>query len=458
LADKKKSTTSHDNVLKVPPYNEAAEKAVLGSVLMDKESILKVSDLLQKDDFYFEKHQMIWEIMVDHQNTHTPIDLLTVSNTLEIKKQLEIIGGLNYLAELSTSIPSASHIYSYGILIKDKSTRRKMIRAGDLIMGYGYNEENKIDADLELSEQAVFHISQTFLKNKFVPIKEILSNRFELYAELHENPESGNDTGVLSGFKSLDDMLNGFKPSDLIIIAARPSMGKTAFVLNIAQNAAMKASKKIGVFSLEMSKEQLVDRLICMTTQIDSWKLHKGKLEDEEFSKLGVGIDELNKAPIFIDDTVGASLSEVRAKARRLQMEHGLDMIIIDYLQLMTTGGNEHGGNRVQEISEISRSLKQLGRELKIPIICLSQLSRAVESRPGKIPQLSDLRDSGSIEQDADVVAMIFREEYYEPDTDRPGMTDIFIKKNRNGPVGRIELKWMAESMKFMDIDSRFDD
>ncbi|MBT4937001.1 replicative DNA helicase [Candidatus Peregrinibacteria bacterium] len=454
----KKLNTGNANTLKVPPYNEEAEQAVLGSILIDKESMIKVYDLLKPEDFYFEKHQIIWELMMDHYNHHKPIDLLTISNSLEEKKQLKDAGGLSYLAELSAIVPSASHIYSYGILVKDKSTRRKMIRAGDAIMGYGYNEENKIGDDLERSEKEVFQISQAFLKNKFISIKEILSGRFELYAELHEDPESANTKGVLSGFRGLDDMLNGFKGSDMVIIAARPSMGKTAFALNIAQNVAMQAGKKIGIFSLEMSKEQLVDRLICMTTQIDSWKLHKGKLEDEEFSKLGVGIDELNKAPIFIDDTVGSSLAEVRAKARRLQMEHGLDMIIIDYLQLMTTGGNEFAGNRVQEISEISRSIKQLGRELNIPIICLSQLSRAVEARPGKIPQLADLRDSGSIEQDADVVAMIFREEYYEPDTDRPGMTDIFIKKNRNGPVGRVELKWMAESMKFMDVDTRFDD
>ena len=454
----KKSNTGNANALKVAPYSEEAEQAVLGSILMDKESMIKVFDLLKGEDFYFEKHQILWELMVEHYNHHKPIDLLTVSNSLEEKKQLDNVGGLSYLAELSASVPSASHIYSYGILVKDKSTRRKMIRAGDNIMGYGYNEENKITEDLENAEKAVFQISQAFLKNKFVSIKDILSGRFELYAELHEDPDSATTQGVLSGFRSLDDMLNGFKGSDMVIIAARPSMGKTAFALNIAQNAAMQAGKKVGIFSLEMSKEQLVDRLICMTTQIDSWKLHKGKLEDEEFSKLGVGIDELNKAPIFIDDTVGSSLAEVRAKARRLQMEHGLDMIIIDYLQLMTTGGNEFAGNRVQEISEISRSIKQLGRELNIPILCLSQLSRAVEARPGKIPQLADLRDSGSIEQDADVVTMLFREEYYEPDTDRPGMTDIFIKKNRNGPVGRVELKWMAESMKFMDVDMRFDD
>ena len=455
MAKKKQNV---DNLLKVPPYAEDAEQAVLGSILMDKDSMIKVYDLLKPDDFYFEKHQMIWEAMIEHYNQHSPIDMLTLSNSLESKNQLEPVGGLAYLAELSAAVPSSSHILSYGLLVKNKSTRRKMIQAGDRVMGLGYAEENKIEEDLEKAEKEIFKISETFLKDKFVHMRDILSGRFDVFASLHEDPDSDKASGVPSCFATIDHMLNGFKPSDLIILAARPSMGKTAFVLNIALNASLKHEKKIGVFSLEMSKEQLVDRMICMNTTLDSWKLHKGKLEDEEFTKLGSGIDELMRAPIFIDDSVGASLAEVRAKARRLQMEHGLDMIIIDYLQLMSSGNAELSGNRVQEISEISRSLKQLGRELNIPILCLSQLSRAVEARPGKIPQLADLRDSGSIEQDADVVMMIYREEYYEPDTDRAGLTDIFIKKNRNGPVGRVELKWIAESMKFVDTERRFDE
>jgi replicative DNA helicase len=435
--------------LKIPPHSEEAEKALLGSVLLDKESLIKVSDLIISEDFYFEKHKIIWEVIIEHYNNHQPIDLLTVSNSLKEKKILEKIGGMSYLGELSTAVPSSSHIFSYGIMVKNKSTRRKMIKAGDFVMGLGFNEENQIEEDLESSEKQIFSISQTFLKDKFIPIKDILQNRFDFFAELHEKEDSDKFAGVPSGFNAMDEMLNGFKPADLIILAARPSMGKTAFALNVALNSALKQKHKIGIFSLEMSKEQLVDRLFCMNIAIDSWKLHKGKLNDEEFQKLGTGMDELMQAPIFIDDTVGASLPEIRAKARRLQMEHGLDLIVIDYLQLMSSGNQKLAVNRVQEISEISRSLKQLGRELHIPIICLSQLSRAVETRPGKIPQLADLRDSGSIEQDADVVLMLFREEYYEPDTDRAGETDIFVKKNRNGPVGRIVLKWHAESMRF---------
>jgi len=458
MAEKKKKQNKKNkiNELNIPPYSEEAEQAVLGSVFLDKEAVIKVYDLLEKDDFYFDKHQIIWEVIVEHYTKHIPIDILTVSNTLETKNLLESAGGLSYIAELNTAVPSASHILSYGTLVKDKSTRRKMIVAGDKIMGLGYNEENLIVEDLEVAEKEVFKISQTFLKDKFVPIKDILSQRFELFAELHEDPNDEHVSGIPSGFEKLDNMLNGFKSSDLIILAARPSMGKTAFALNIALNTALN-KKKIGIFSLEMSKEQLVDRLLCMTVGLDSWKLHKGKLDDEEFTKLGTGMDDLMKTPIFIDDSVGTSLPEIRAKTRRLQMEHGLDMIIVDYLQLMTTGNKALAVNRVQEISELSRSLKQLGRELKIPILCISQLSRAVEARPGKIPQLADLRDSGSIEQDADVVIMLFREEYYEPDTDRAGVTDLFVKKNRNGPVGRVELKWMAESMRFMDEEKRFE-
>jgi replicative DNA helicase len=438
----------------IPPHSEEAEKAVLGSILIDKDSFIKVYDLLTKDDFYFDKHKIIWESICELFNKHSPVDILTLSNILEEKNMLEKLGGMEYIAELSTSTPSSSHIFSYGLVIKNKAIRRKMIVSGDLIMGMGYEEANEIEND----EKSVFSLSQTFVKDKFVPITDILQERFDFFAELHSSEDSEQLSGVASGFSGLDEMLNGFKPSDLIILAARPSMGKTALSLNIALNASLKHKKRIGIFSLEMSKEQIVDRLFCMNIAIDSWKLHKGRLDDDEFQKLGTGMDELMQAKIYIDDSVGASLPEVRAKARRLQMEHGLDMIIIDYLQLMSSGNVGLSANRVQEISEISRSLKQLGRELNVPILCLSQLSRAVETRPGKIPQLADLRDSGSIEQDADVVIMIYREEYYEPDTDKVGVTDLFIKKNRNGPVGRVELKWNAQSMRFSSEARQFFD
>ena len=291
------------------------------------------------------------------------------------------------------------------------------------------------------------------VKDKFIHIREILDARYERFAEMHESDDDSMVKGIPTGFQLLDAKLSGLQPSDLIIIAGRPSMGKTSLALNIAQNAAVRQHKNVGIFSLEMSKEQLVDRLFASLLGVDSWKLQRGKLDDSDFQNMGPIMDELSKANIFIDDSVASSLPELRAKARRLQMEHGLDLLIIDYMQLMSTGNANYAGNRVQEISEISRSLKQIGRELHVPVLALSQLSRAVESRPGNIPQLSDLRESGSIEQDADIVMMMYREDYYEEDTDRPGLTDIYIRKHRNGPTGRIELMFKKEQMRFYDVD-----
>jgi replicative DNA helicase len=288
-----------------------------------------------------------------------------------------------------------------------------------------------------------------------VHIREILSQRFDEFSELHDAEDKDAVRGVPSGFAAIDHLLAGFKPADMVVLAARPSMGKTALALSIAQNAALKFGKSVGFLSLEMSKEQLVDRMFASLLGVDSWKLHKGQLTDEEFGRIGGVMDELSRANIFIDDSVGSSITEVRAKARRLQMEHGLDMLLIDYLQLMSSDSASAMGNRVQEIGEISRSIKQLGRELKIPIVALSQLSRAVENRPGKIPQLADLRESGAIEQDADVVMMMYREDYYEEDSDRPGVTDIYIRKNRNGPTGRAELMFKKEQLRFYDLDKK---
>jgi replicative DNA helicase len=328
-----------------------------------------------------------------------------------------------------------------------------MIQSGQAIAALGYNEEAPIEELLEQAEKQVFTITQTFLKDNFVHIKDILNMRYEKFAEIHEAREEEKMKGVPTGFQTLDARLSGLQPSDLIIVAARPGMGKTSLALNIAQNASIKFGKVVGIFSLEMSKEQLVDRLFASMLGVDSWKLQKGKLDDSDFQRMGPIMDELNKARIFIDDTVSSSIHELRAKARRLQMEHGLDLLIVDYLQLMSTGSKAYAGNRVQEISEISRSLKALGRELHVPVIAASQLSRAVENRPGNIPQLSDLRESGSIEQDADVVLMMYREDMYEEDSDRPGITDVYIRKHRNGPTGRVELMFKKEQMRFYDVD-----
>ncbi|MBU0727163.1 replicative DNA helicase [Patescibacteria group bacterium] len=442
---------------KIPPHNKEAEQSVLGSILIDKDAIIKIVDLINPDDFYYDTHKMIYEAMIDLYNRHDPIDLLTLANLLEERKQIDTVGGPAYLAELTSSVPTATHVFKYAQIVKNKATLRKMIKAGNVISGCGYSEEGEIDNLLEKAEKEVFSISQTFLKDRFVHIRDILNQRFEEFSTLHTAEDKDKIKGIPTGYKSLDNILSGLQPADLVIIAARPSMGKTALALSIVQKIAIESSKKktVGVFSLEMSKEQLVDRMFCSILGVDSWKLQHGQLDEKDFQNMGSVMDILDKAPIYIDDSVGTSISELRAKARRLQMEHGLDIIIVDYLQLMSTGNNAYAGNRVQEISEISRALKSLGRELHVPVIAISQLSRAVEMRNPKIPQLSDLRESGSIEQDADVVMMLYRKDYYEENLteEEKGVTEVFIRKHRNGPVGKAELKFDKTQMRFYDID-----
>ena len=449
MPSKATSTTALDT----QPHSTDAERTVLGALLMDPEAIIKVSDFLKPDDFYDLTYRLIFQAIYDLHQGHEVIDFVTVSNKLSSDKKIQEIGGSSFLAELAADVPTSSHIYQYGQIVKTKAVHRRIIGAGEKIKGLGYEEERTVPELLDEVEKTIFQISNMFMKDKFVHIRNVLEMRYEKFAEMHESDDDETVKGVPSGYHALDNKLSGFQPSDLIIVAARPSMGKTSLALNIAQNAAIKNHKSIGIFSLEMSKEQLVDRLFASMLGVDSWKLQRGKLEDSDFQNMGPIMDELSKSNIFIDDSVASSLPELRAKARRLQMEHGLDLLIIDYLQLMSTGNMSYAGNRVQEISEISRSLKQLGRELHVPIMALSQLSRAVENRPGNIPALSDLRDSGSIEQDADVVLMMYREDYYEEDSDRPGMTDIYIRKHRNGPTGRVELMFKKEQMRFFDVD-----
>lgn len=448
-----KARTSGTPALKTMPHSSEVEQSVLGALFIDSDAAIKIADFLEADDFYDPAHREIYAAILSLYHKHHPIDLLTVSTELQDSERINAAGGSAYLAELTTMVPTSSNIIQYAQIVKKKSTLRKMIKAGQSVTALGFNEDAPIEELLEKSEKELFHISQTFLKDKFTHIKDILSARFERFAEMHEAKDEEKYKGIPTGLHALDTRLSGLQPSDLIIVAARPGMGKTSLLLNIAQNAAIRFGKTIGIFSLEMSKEQLVDRLFAAMLGVDSWKLQRGKMEESDFQRMGPIMDELNKANIFIDDTVSASIHELRAKARRLKMEYGLDLIIVDYLQLMSTGNASYAGNRVQEISEISRSLKQLGRELHVPILAASQLSRAVESRPGNIPQLSDLRESGSIEQDADVVLMMYREDMYEEDSDRPGVTDVYIRKHRNGPTGRVELMFKKEQMKFFDID-----
>lgn len=441
--------------LRIPPHSIEAEKSVLGSVMVEKNAILKIADFLQSDDFYYDVHGIIYTGILELFAKRSPIDLLTVKTWLKDNGHLDAIGGQSYLEELCNEVLTASHVYQHALIVKQKSTLRKLISAGSAIAALGYKEEEDVDTLVDLAEQELFKVSQNFMRNRFVHIKDILGGTYEKISDLHDPEASEKYKGLSTGFEGVDHILTGLQSSDLIILAARPSMGKTAFALNVGLNVALKG-KTVGVISLEMSKEQLVERLFVSLLAVDSWKMRTGQLTQEDFMRMGHVMDQLNSCKIFIDDSAGASIAELRAKARRLQMEHGLDILIVDYLQLMSIGKAGFSiTNRVQEISEISRALKQLARELHIPIMALSQLSRAVEQRPVKIPQLSDLRESGAIEQDADVVMMMYREDYYEEDTDRQGITDIYVRKHRHGTVGRAELLFRKEQMRFFDIDRR---
>ncbi|MDD3861305.1 MAG: replicative DNA helicase [Candidatus Gracilibacteria bacterium] len=444
----------------LPPHSLDAERSTIGSLLVDKDSIIKISDFIRGEDFYHDAHKMIYRAIMDLYDKRSPIDLVTLTNILEERKELKIIGGASYLASLANEVPTATHIFQYATIVKEKAILRQLILVGDTIKGLGYREDGNVDELIDEAEKTLFGVSQSYISDRFVHIKEVLNNTYEKISDLHDPDSKEKYRGIPTGFKSLDNLLSGLQPSDLVILAARPSMGKTAFALNIGENIA-KRGKTVGLISLEMSKEQLVERMFCSLLSVDSWKMRTGKLSDDDFAKIGGVMDELNSMKIYIDDSVGNSISELKAKARRLKMEHGLDVLVIDYLQLMSAGNfSSYQSNRVQEISEISRALKALARDLNIPIIALSQLSRAVEMRPSKIPQLSDLRESGAIEQDADVVLMLYREDYYEEDTDRKGITDVFIRKHRNGPIGHIELAFKKEQMKFLDIEKsrKFDE
>lgn len=438
---------------KLPPQNSEAEISVLGSILLDPESILKIIDIVQPAYFYKFEHQSIFGAMLELFEQRTPIDLVTLSEQLEKKELLAKIGGATYLTTLVNSVPTASNIEHYAKIVKEKAVLRQLIAAGTKITELGFNEERVVDSILDESERTLFNVSQKNLTTKFAAIRDILTESIDRIEMLHEN--KGAIRGVPSGFRDLDNLLAGFQKSDLVIIAARPSMGKTTLALNIAENVACEANKTVGFFSLEQSKEQLADTLLCSIGEIDSWKLRTGNLSEGDFSSLNEAMGILSEAKIFIDDTPLLNVMNIRAKARRLQMETNLDLIVVDYLQLIE-GGGRNSDSRVQEVSDISRSLKALAREIDVPVIALSQLSRAVEARPDKRPQLSDLRESGSIEQDADVVMFIYREDYYHKDSDKKGVAEILIRKHRNGPTGEIELFFKDNQRRFYSLDKKF--
>ena len=439
-----------DEKINIPPQNIDAEISLLGAILLDKEAIVKVADIVSEIDFYKETHAVVYKAMIQLYEKREPIDVITLTSKLEDNKKLEMIGGSSYIATLASSVPTAAHVINYGKIVSDKATLRRLIKAANEINNLAMEENEEITSILDKAEQKVFKVSQKHLKEDFVALKDVLTESFDRIDELHK--DKGSIRGVPTGFKDLDNLLAGLQPSDLIILAARPSMGKTSLALNIAQSVAAVEGIPVLIFSLEMSKEQLVDRLICNEARIDSWKLRTGNLDDDDFPRIGQAMATLAEAPLWIDDSSGVSVLEMRTKARRLQAEHGLGLVVVDYIQLIQ--GN-NSSNRVEEVSDISRSSKGLSRELNLPVLALSQLSRAVENRPSRIPQLADLRESGSIEQDADVVVFIYREDYYEQETERKNVADILIKKHRNGPTGQIELHFKPEQMKFSSVDKK---
>ncbi|MCL5675707.1 MAG: replicative DNA helicase [Patescibacteria group bacterium] len=439
--------------LKVPPHSLEVEQSVLGAILIDKNAVVEVAGFLLPEHFYENSHSLIFSAMLSLYEKREPIDLVTISEVLKKKKALEDIGGVAYLSELAAKVPTASHVENYGHIVKDYHTKRELIKQAGKVVEWAFDMASDVKDVLDKTEQSIFSISQAHLTQNFVQLSEALAESFDRLDEIQK--KSGSLRGVATGFKDIDNKLAGLQQSNLVVLAARPGMGKTALVLNIAQNVAVKEKQAVGIFSLEMSKEEVVDRLLVAQADIDAWRLKTGKLEEEDFDKLQEAMGVLGDAPIFIDDTPGASVMEMRTKARRLQVEHGLKLLIVDYLQLAYAGKNFE--NRVQEVSYVSQSLKNLARELKIPVLAVSQLSRAVEARGTKIPQLADLRESGAIEQDADVVMFLYRPE--EEEGSEKNVTQypmkLLVAKHRNGSLGEIDLMFKGDRVRFFGMEKR---
>ncbi len=427
------------------PHSREAEEAVVGAVLINPDVYYDVAQFLSADDFYIHRHKFIWEAFTRLHEGRIPIDLLTLSEELDRVGQLADIGGSAYLTSLINQVPSSLNAESYGRIVEGHSIRRKMINAANKIASLAYNEENVVDTVMDEAEKAVFNVSERRLKHDLQPISAVLSDYYDRIDDLAKRP--GDIMGVPTGFIDLDRMLSGLQPSDLLIIAGRPGQGKTGFLLSVAKNAALTHKKKVAIFSLEMSNEQVVQRLIAQETGIDSQRLRTGKLAEQEWPLFTHSIEVFSDTRIYLDDTPAITPMQLRTKCRRLHMEYGLDLIIVDYLQLM--GGDTRNDNRVQEVSYISRNLKTLARELNVPVLSAAQLSRAVEQRTDKRPVLSDLRESGSLEQDADIVMFIYRADQYEKDSDKQNIAEIIVAKHRNGPVGSVELIFRSALAKF---------
>jgi len=447
---------------KIPPQNLEAEMSFLGSILIDKEAMLKVADAIDEEDFYKPNHGHVYETMKELYSKNDPIDVLTLGNRLEEKKLLDNVGGRAYLVKLSNSVPTSAHIKQYAEIIRRKSTLRKLLKSAQEISKLGYQEEAEdIASLLDQAQRELSKVTQKHIKASFTPIKGVLSTTFDRIDMLHR--EKGKLRGVPTGFTQLDSLLAGLQKSDMVILAARPSVGKTSFALDIVRHAAIKGKAAVGFFSLEMSKEQLVDRLLCAEAGVDLWKMRTGNLSDrpdsDDFPRIGHAMGVLSEARIFIDDFPGNNVMQIRTKARRLQQEHGLDLIVIDYLQLMESHNDKNASNRVQEVAEMSRNLKGIARELDIPVLALSQLSRAVEQTKPAIPKLSHLRESGSIEQDADVVMFIYRkgaDRNYRPEDippDERNIGEIHIAKHRNGPTGVVKLFFDASRASYQNLE-----
>lgn len=439
---------------RLPPQNIEAEQAVLGAIFLEPSALTLASEILIPEDFYRASHQKIFNAMLKLNDEGKVVDLVTVTEELAASKLIEDTGGVSYLSELASSVPTAANIEYYARIVEEKSLLRRLIRTATEIASDGYAREDEVEALLSEAEKNILAVAQRKNAGAFHNIKDVLVRTYDNIEQMHQN--AGEITGLETGFIELDRMTAGFQRNDLIIVGARPSVGKTAFALNIAQNVAQKTGENIAIFSLEMGAEQLVMRLLCAEGNIDAQRLRTGTLTDDDWGKLTMAMGSLSNTGIFIDDTPGVRISDIRSKCRRLKQEHGLGMILIDYLQLIL-GSGRAGENRQQEVSEISRSLKQLARELKVPVIALSQLSRGVEQRQDKRPMMSDIRESGSIEQDADIVAFLYRDDYYDKESENKNIIEIIIAKQRNGPTGTVSLAFVKEYNKFVNLETRYD-
>ena len=442
-------------IKRVMPHSIEAEQSVVGAMLMDRDAITTSSEIISGSDFYQNVYGVVFDSIVELFNEGQPADLVTLQERLRTKDVPAEISSLEFVRDLLNMASTSANVKYYAQIVADKSLMRKLIRLNEEIANVCYAGNESLEAVLEKTEKSVFELLQRRTSGEFVPIKQVVLNALELIEKASKN--KGTVTGIPTGFIDLDYKLSGLQPSDLVLVAARPSMGKTAFVLNIAQHIAFKKDKCVAIFSLEMSKEQLVNRLFSLESQVEAQALRTGNMKDSDWEKLIEGAGIIGKSRLIIDDTPGISISELRSKCRKYKLEHGLDIIIIDYLQLMTGGVGRSQESRQQEVSEISRSLKGLARELNVPVVTLSQLSRAVESRPDKRPMLSDLRESGAIEQDADVVMFIYRDEYYNKDSEFKKQAEIIIAKQRNGPVGTVNLAWLGEYTKFANLTRQED-